>query len=60
MPGCPHCEYDAESITAFFYYNHADGEGHDAPPRLTEHSEAFLVCPDCDTILGANGSRNPY
>lgn len=60
MPICPHCDHDADSIDAFLYVKHDDGEGHDVDPRISGHSESYLVCPDCDRVLGAAGIRHPY
>lgn len=55
MPRCPNCDYRSETIHDFVYASHVftEEEGHDVNPyEPEERAETFLVCPDCDVVIG--------
>jgi rubredoxin len=50
MPKCPHCGFAADSVTEFVYKVGVGKEGHDVQG---ESLSTYLVCPDCDALLGS-------
>lgn len=54
MPRCPNCDYRSETIVDFTYanYPYSEKEGHGLNPDQDEEAETYLVCPDCDVVIG--------
>jgi hypothetical protein len=50
MPACPHCEFAADSVTAFVYKVGVGEEGHDVSG---EPLSTYLVCPSCEALIGS-------
>lgn len=51
MPKCTECGSSGE-IGKFVYSRTKDREGFDINPTNVEIIDYYLICPDCDAILG--------
>lgn len=59
MPECPHCGRSGK-IIEFLYRNIWDGsEGFNVDHEVGDNVSYYLVCPDCDAILGGHDSQGP-
>lgn len=57
MPKCPHCGSSGK-INRFVYFQTGDEEGFDIDVSGPHPYFTYIVCPDCDAILGGSNKES--